>query len=983
MIRLYIEGSEVELNEQVQFAITKQFEDLSKPTLIKNDWSKTVSIPFTLRNHYIFGQIYNPDKLTVYTKGNNQLRAPSSIKKWNGTSYVNGSLVGGNIVCDQNVEYLQLSFQYAGWTYSTTQNYKCNNDSHMFEFVYNYDNDYRLEFSFRNPDSSAPNGEVMFVQWELFNLGLTPGDTYVVSFTHSKDSNGNYVISDFTLSKKQPYIGVNFDPLKKLDFRLEYDNSILMTGYAKMNEIKQINGNGTYNITLFGQLGKIFQELAKITFDTATEDTSYLINGSQYVNEYISKDLIYQMWTRNGQQYSDLYKKGDTYYNVCDIIGFAPNNAISEGFDYKNLQIEPNASQPFNDLLGNNFKEATGVDPDNVLPYGMMPRGFGEYRSYLQLPYIYWNKLFRIFIEKTESLTGYKCELDNEWFNTNNPYWYNLVYMLKPLDVKNEDTYSNLYMFASFGLSYGSNINEYVQPKTTNININITQEAVHIIDSNNMILLSDDYSVIFNTIVTFSLNNGRYNNLRINPNNGLQVSFLVEDSNSNVLDEIKYLMVDNDYAGSVDGYRDVLRFGRKGSGVMEAYPKLDLVLDKGKYGNKVKLVLKTVWLNTNAPYLDNNNQPFTPTSTGGNVIFNLYNVPINKPVSCMVIKNRFRSFNNFTLNTLWNKDYKIFNEILKYCQMYRIIISVDEANKKIYFKSAVNYFENYSIKDWTNKVDKSKDFILKPVTFENKYVLFNYKENDSKIYKDYKTKYGINYGEYRLMTDYNFNNETTQLFNEITPSVTNTDNVLSWTNLKENHKIIYSFPNEIYVYNKDKENKQVDIFGAFYFYTGLSSFNTETNLYLRDVYLSDDTDFQASNSNYCFIATNIENNKRKRVFYYPKLDVIMNNLLCLFNIPMENYTYINNYGNAKSIYYNFWQKYLNERYNIQNKLLTCYVTLKPSDITNFDWNNLIKIGNQLYIVNKIYDYNITSNEPTKVDLVSIQDISSYYTNNYN
>lgn len=849
MIRLYIEGSEVELNEQVQFAITKQFEDLSKPTLIKNDWSKTVEIPFTLKNHYLFGHIYNPDRLTVVNTSN-------------------------------------------------------------------------------------------------------------------------------TLT------GIYFDPLKKLDMRLQWGDNVLMTGYAKMNEIKQINGNGTYNITLFGQLGKIFQELTKITFDTATEDTSYLIDGSQYVNEYISKDLIYQMWTRNGQQYADLYKKGNAYYNVGDIIGFAPNNAISEGFDYKNLQIEPNASQPFNDLLGNSFKEATGVDPDNVIPYGMMPRGFGEYRSYLQLPYIYWNKLFRIFIEKTESLTGYKCELDNEWFNTSNPYWYNLVYMLKPLDVKNEDTYSNLYMFAAFGLSYGSNINEYVQPKTTNININVTQEAVQIID-NNMILLSDDYSVIFNTIVTFSLNNGSYNNLRINPNNGLQVSFLVEDSNSNVLDEIKYLMVDNDYTGSVDGYRDVLRFGRKGSGVMEAYPKLDLVLDKGKYGSKVKLVLKTVWLNTNAPYLDSNNQPFTPTSTGGNVIFNLYNMPINKPVSCMVIKNRFRSFNNFTLNTLWNKDYKIFNEILKYCQMYRIIISVDETNKKIYFKSAVNYFENYSIKDWTNKVDKSKDFILKPVTFENKYVLFNYKENDSKIYKDYKTKYGINYGEYRLMTDYNFNNETTQLFNEITPSVTNTDNVLSWTNLKENHKIIYSFPNEIYVYNKDKENKQVDIFGAFYFYTGLSLFNTETNLYLRDVYLSDDTDFQASNSNYCFIANNIENNKRKRVFYYPKLDVIMNNLLCLFNIPMENYTYVNNYGNAKSIYYNFWQKYLNERYNIQNKLLTCYVTLKPSDITNFDWNNLIKIGNQLYIVNKIYDYNITSNEPTKVDLVSIQDISSYYTNNYN
>jgi len=77
-----------------------------------------------------------------------------------------------------------------------------------------------------------------------------------------------------------------------------------------------------------------------------------------------------------------------------------------------------------------------------------------------------------------------------------------------------------------------------------------------------MIQLSDNYSVIFNTIVTFSLNISNYTNLRINPANGLQISFLVEDENSNVLDEVKYLMVDNDYSGSIDGYKDVLRFGR-------------------------------------------------------------------------------------------------------------------------------------------------------------------------------------------------------------------------------------------------------------------------------------------------------------------------------------------------------------------------------------------------------------------------------------
>ena len=49
---------------------------------------------------------------------------------------------------------------------------------------------------------------------------------------------------------------------------------------------------------------------------------------------------------------------------------------------------------------------------------------------------------------------------------------------------------------------------------------------------------------------------------------------------------------------------------------------------------------------------------------------------------------------------------------------------------------------------------------------------------------------------------------------------------------------------------------------------------------------------------------------------------------------------------------------------------------------NFSYGNFIKIDNQIYFVNKIYDYDITSAEPTKVDLITIQDISGYTSNNY-
>ena len=64
-------------------------------------------------------------------------------------------------------------------------------------------------------------------------------------------------------------------------------------------------------------------------------------------------------------------------------------------------------------------------------------------------------------------------------------------------------------------------------------------------------------------------------------------------------------------------------------------------------------------------------------------------------------------------------------------------------------------------------------------------------------------------------------------------------------------------------------------------------------------------------------------------------------------------------------------------------IVTCYLNLKNSDWAYFDFNKFIKIDNQLYFVNKIFDYNPTSNEPTKCELITIQDIKGYIKDNYN
>lgn len=848
MVRLFIENNEIELDESVQIAITKQFEDLSNPTTIINDWSKTVSIPFTQKNNKIFGGIYSPDKIIV-----------------EGTSNV----------------------------------------------------------------------------------------------------------------------GIYFNPYLKLNFRLQWGNDVIMIGYAKMNGIKQVGGSGTYDITLFGELGKVFQEMQKITFDSTTEDTEYLIDGSEYVENYINRDLVYSSWTSSGQTTSSLLKTTDDGYSITDILGFAPNNSFNDGFQYDTFQNSQSVSNEFVDVLGDSFTADTGISADTAIPDGLTPRGIGEYRSYLQLPFIYWNKLFQIFQAKAEEVTGYTFKLDSDWFNTNNPYWYNLVYMLKSfysVGASDEPYYVNKYSFSfpSSGYIYWGSA-AYSQTKSSSLGATIQVENLPILSTSPLTptygntFALDKYSCRVVGDLPFSLrflSNSTYNNAaQLNTNNGFVISLqALDNSDSSVLAETQFLLCRSTTTIDTSNYSNIITYDDV-STTYSSNPltdKFDFSLPINMFvpiGHSISFRVSAHFVNNNSAIKQIGSEIFLPQM---NLYFRTNQLVLN-------LTDEIRSNAYFTLNKLWNNDYNLFGEILKYCKMYRIAVYVDEPNKKIVFEPFVKYLQDYTVEDWTDKVDKSRDFIITPITFENKYVLFNYEDNETKLGENYKEKYGVNYGDYRLVTEYNFNSEIKELFDGVQASITNTDNVLSWENLYTNHQIVYSFPAEIYVYCKDEDNKFVDVFGQFYFHNGLATFDTEARLNLRNVRLTDDTSLQLGADTFFYS----QGYNYTNITTYPYLDIVSGNNLCVFNNPKENYTYTNNYSGKNSIYTNFWQNYLNERYNTQNKIITCYVDLSPIDYNKFEFNHFVKIGNQLCMVNKLYDYDITSNTPTKADLITIQDISAY------
>lgn len=867
--KLFIEGEELVLNEDVQVAITKQFEDVSNPTTVINDWSKTVNIPMCSTNNKIFGHLYDPKKAIVA--------------------------------------------------------------------------------------SSDPN---------------------------------------------QKLTGVYFDPTKKLNFRLEYGSAVIMVGYAKMNSVTKQRGKGTYNLTLNGELGKIFQIMNKITFDTNSEESDYIIDGSKYVESNINKELVYDSWNSTGQS-NYLISPSCT---INDYIGFAPNNTYYEEFDPKSYQSSSNTATQFTETLKSQWDDGnggyvTGIDPGTAIPDGMLPRDIGEFRSYYQTPYIYWNKLWQIFQAKSESLTGYKWSLDSSWFNEYNPYYSKLIYMLKPFNVKDGTNLENHY--TRWGrnnkeTSIGRSLNpsspttptKLAMPSGDGLPEQYKHEDYKLLNTYNDPELNKKYphyptnvavfacpdeftSMTFKWAMQMRISTGSSGS-HISDSAGLIVSVKLwgcddpnTQSNSHVVQTNNFIVRHEGSGFTYSDYTPIDTGSSSSTGDDRYY--LPFAFNTNFHASRTKCG-PYCYFTIDCAYtkadmgLGNEGYLYLKTSTSLDVNLS---------------SGAFRTGAHFTLNDLWDNNYNVFEQILNYCKMYRILIFVDNASKQLKFIPAVKYFGSYTITDWTDKVDTSRDFTVTPMTFEDKYVLFNYKDSDSKLGKKYKEAWGVNYGEKKIITNYNFNQEEKKLFeSEITPSITSTDNSLSWTNLYDNSKISYSLPAEIFPYAKDDSKKKTDNFGSFYFHNGKASFDTDSTLAMRSVKLSDDTTFQQSNNTYYYS----QNFSSLSTSYYPRLDILNSDgeKLCIFNTPSENYTYAKNLSGTKGIYDMFWKLYINERYNIQNKLVTCYIRLTPKDFIEFDYNKFVMIDNYLYMVNKIYDYNVSSNLPTKVDLVSISDIESYY-----
>lgn len=1068
--RLYIENYEVELNEDVSFAITKQFTDLSSPTDIINDFSKTLTIPYTNNNDRLFGYIYNPDFIIRGLPEN----------------YLNNGKIQGFTLNNNRLTYNQ-------WTNAPIQFYKVVIlDSELNEInEYFNDNvldsykDIEIDLSEGSYISFELNGNVLIdkvvqIRWNISDFTSIGIQTLYLSFdvkTFSSERlsssayRNNIVIDNIGLSNYPNFnpdskpVYKYFDPTKKLNFRLEHNDSILMEGYVK---ITSIDSNG-YNIVLNGGLGKVFKELQQITFNTSDEESieeKYKIDGSKYINTQLNKDLVATCWTEGGVVDAPLKSINGEYLPFYNIIGFTPNNSFNEGFDYSSYQYKENLLTQriftFLDTFNNNdgelkneFETNNNVSIDTVLKSGLKPRELAEFRSYLQTPFIYFDRLFEIFREKAEYLTGYKFNLDNNWFNYTNPFYHKLVYTLNSAYVNGKETTTQPEITRSQGdgiIKYGNmdNVDDLRSQQGSSFTLkNLDNTDYNFNPVPQQVKIAGNTIYIKGQCVSSLYNENRIKCLEINPNVGLLV-YIVNKNNTYIKQQFyivnpncdienQYWYIDyphpyvtyqniaatirpkGDYIPDVKIYDDDIRneIINDSNFIIDntiAATIPDVVYQNSNIGNDFEIyftLVGDVRGGSGDNFLDRygtySYTPFRFTYPNSHFSGNAVRIEEYSPFcsidlsvgSVDVVKDNEgiigleqvksnvgiyyitnnRSDSLLTLNEMWDNQYNVFGEILKYCKMFNILIEVNEIDKQIVFTQKANYFKNYTVEDWTNRVDY-KTFNITPQVADYRYFGFNYKPSELDLLKIYREKYNAEYGEVKYFAEYEFNNDTKDVVNDIAHTTLVSPSLVFWSDLYDKLLLQYSVPEENYILNYDKENKHKSTFGSLFFYNGIKEF--DLSLSERIPLITDDTDLMKQKQEYCYsqyAGDYIEMSTYQSLS--ETLDINGTRFYSTFGIPKELYHFVP-YTDLpqRGIYTLIWRRYFQELYDLRNKIIKCRVKFNALDYSKFKWNQFVTIQNRLYFVNKINNFNPTE-DFVEVELISVINTLRYTETEYN
>lgn len=901
-IRLYINGTEADIDTRTVITLNKMFSDLSNPTVVKNTFSKTVSLPATNRNNELFEFIYKVDQIAIDF---------DPAKRVDFVLYSGGAL--------QTYGYMKLNKIIVGANHEPYQ-YNVTLYGGLGSFFYTLSEKTleELQVDEANYDHTI-NRNAVIESWnsDHYCYMLSYSGKYD-NFTSNKidgtESYGQYLRINTCLYKDGNYFffvvgGINLGNIN----RYGSDNYLLDNRFQGLNiqgykgHLRSIAPRTAPNVNVVTGTPVVAVGAFCMAVN-ADGDGSFFIDQIDY-NLY---DVV-----GNGTMFVAV---GDGVILSSTTGALGSWSVAYSNPDAKFISVTYSSATGLFCAICSDGSFATSLD-GNIGWYFIDFGGMSDMRLVTVIP-------------------------NNSNTNTNYPFLACGSYQ-----INNGKRYGRLLYFTQYAsINISANYNQYTS--INDVTVLPTGDIAYCgtIEDRN----GGKSGFIYHPIAEETATNSPMNGCAYNSTFGF---FAVGDDN-----QIQYLPINGalmQVAGAVYEVLDIPEYDEIQLDLFRSYYqrpaiKFSHIFTQIINDSGFDVILDESFFNDSNPY-------WTKTW------FSLDRINVDPASLDVVDADNIRSGASVSFADMVRGNISQLDFILNYCKAFGLVFDVDDVTQTITIKTRNAFFSDYSILDWTEKLDYNKTLEIEPLSFDFATGIFKWVDNGTYYEEAYTHKYNIDYGAAEVSTGYEFDDSekdliTNEVFINGVISREYDTNFLKENGYRDNKNLPAFF-------SKDNNERS---------YTSASMC-----LLFRDsdqsatVFISDDNDVMREEIEYYWSYDNLT-----KVESIPQFTRLLPEFGCSldFGKPAEiYYTGVTDedYKPEYTAYYRFWDNYIKDIYHPDARVLTAYFYLSPLDMNMFRFNSFIRLENTLWHVNSISDYNITGNNSTKVEMVRVTDLDNY------